>query len=325
MISKFKKKGKRKFSKKHEGRHLKIKARESLQKEVTSYIDMLRNFDEVSRIIYVLDARNPAASRYAPLEPTIQEKIIFVLNKIDMVPKEAATGWLAVLSKTAPTIAVSAINSIEPLENYLKTLLENENKLDLFVTGVGNVGKHTIMNRLQNMENITVKCSEKWTWLQPTPDLLAIGATAEIPPGADIVSGACDLLSRCSIQSLMNAFNTTFYGDPERYVMMVDPDRKKGARDIFDGFVAGKWNYYTAPPSYSNLQDIPNISDAQVNALKYSTPYDMLQEPMIMLGYGTINSLKQGILPIFQMMAMESDEETTTDTTTDKSTAVSSE
>jgi len=48
-------------------------------------------------IVQVLDARDPEGSRCIELEDQIKEgskKLIFLLNKIDLVPEEAVDQWI---------------------------------------------------------------------------------------------------------------------------------------------------------------------------------------------------------------------------------------
>jgi nuclear GTP-binding protein len=69
--------------------------------------------DESDVFLYVLDARDPLASRSIEMERQLLEnhperQIIYVLNKIDCVPAENVTEWLRYLRRFRPTIAVSA-------------------------------------------------------------------------------------------------------------------------------------------------------------------------------------------------------------------------
>ena len=63
-------------------------------------------------ILQVLDARDPMGSRAAAVESTVAsnpaKKLIIVLNKVDLVPKEVTTGWLAFLRRSHPTVAFKA-------------------------------------------------------------------------------------------------------------------------------------------------------------------------------------------------------------------------
>jgi nuclear GTP-binding protein len=62
-------------------------------------------------IIEVLDARDPLGSRNKSIEKSIisqGKRLILLLNKIDLVPKENITAWLKYLRQELPTIAFKA-------------------------------------------------------------------------------------------------------------------------------------------------------------------------------------------------------------------------
>ncbi len=61
-------------------------------------------------IIEVLDARDPMGSRCPQVEQTIvasgsNKKLILLLNKIDLVPKQNVQEWLKYLRSQYPTVA----------------------------------------------------------------------------------------------------------------------------------------------------------------------------------------------------------------------------
>ena len=61
--------------------------------------------------VEVLDARDPMGCRPTEIENYIQQRdpnkrVILVLNKIDLVPKEVASQWLKVLRREYPTVAL---------------------------------------------------------------------------------------------------------------------------------------------------------------------------------------------------------------------------
>nr|WCZ58293.1 guanine nucleotide-binding protein-like NSN1 [Paratrimastix eleionoma] len=67
-------------------------------------------------ILEILDARDPIGSRSPQLESWINnqgrnKRIVLVLNKIDLVPREAVHGWLKYLSTEYPTIAFKSVTA----------------------------------------------------------------------------------------------------------------------------------------------------------------------------------------------------------------------
>ena len=89
-------------------------ADESLEGKETSLKTFYKEFRKVvdasDVIIEVLDARDPMGSRCPQVEQTIvasgsNKKLILLLNKIDLVPKQNVQEWLKYLRSQYPTVA----------------------------------------------------------------------------------------------------------------------------------------------------------------------------------------------------------------------------
>ncbi len=103
-------------------------------------------------VLEVLDARFPDLTRIRGIEEYVRRKgkgLIFVLNKVDLVPKEYAEDWKRVLSKEAPTVFVSTKNRWGT-RILRKTIRGITDKRPLYVGIVGypNVGKSSLVNVL---------------------------------------------------------------------------------------------------------------------------------------------------------------------------------
>lgn len=75
------------------------------------YDDLVKVTTSADVILVVLDARDPEACRSEKLETDIRangKRLVFLLNKIDLVPAEAVEAWLAYYRKIAPTMAFKA-------------------------------------------------------------------------------------------------------------------------------------------------------------------------------------------------------------------------
>ncbi|KAL9065430.1 MAG: hypothetical protein Q9161_008241 [Pseudevernia consocians] len=75
--------------------------------------ELYKVIDSSDVIIHVLDARDPFGTRCRSVEKYIREeaphkKLIFVLNKCDLVPTGVAASWVRTLSKDYPTLAFHA-------------------------------------------------------------------------------------------------------------------------------------------------------------------------------------------------------------------------
>eukprot|EP01080_Neovahlkampfia_damariscottae_P001209 gene1209-11299_t len=145
-------------------------------------------------ILFLLDARDPIGCRCPDLEKTIQSsnpnlKIVLVLNKIDLIPKEALQKWLKYLRQEHPTIAfkastqnqknnISRSKDLGPAENAPMELIKNEGclgadslikllknycrsedikrNITVGIIGYPNVGKSSVINSLKRTKSAKV-------------------------------------------------------------------------------------------------------------------------------------------------------------------------
>lgn len=121
-------------------------------------------------ILYVLDARDPEGTRSKQVESVVlsdaTKRLVFVLNKVDLVPTKALQKWLAKLRTIAPTIPVisseAAPNAVTfshtglSLHSSNALLLKSlsayaskaESQITFGVVGYPNVGKSSVINSL---------------------------------------------------------------------------------------------------------------------------------------------------------------------------------
>jgi nuclear GTP-binding protein len=84
------------------------------QQSRRAYLRELKKvIDTADVLLQVLDARDPLGSRIHPsVEDAIlsrsDKRMVLVLNKIDLVPKDVVGSWLTTLRRSHPTIAVKA-------------------------------------------------------------------------------------------------------------------------------------------------------------------------------------------------------------------------
>jgi nuclear GTP-binding protein len=159
------------------------------QQSRRAYLSTLRKVIDTSDIILqVLDARDPMGTRIHPsIEETIlshyDKKMILVLNKIDLIPKEAVSGWLNFLRRSRPTVAMKCGTNIKEnvgrevdcngalssssgvgvegllglLKNYSRTSGGGgKTCVTVGIIGYPNVGKSSILNTLKRSRAVGV-------------------------------------------------------------------------------------------------------------------------------------------------------------------------
>ncbi|XP_004676627.1 PREDICTED: guanine nucleotide-binding protein-like 3 isoform X2 [Condylura cristata] len=157
----------------------KNKAKSSKQNPKRLYCQELKKVIEASDIVLeVLDARDPLGCRCPQIEEAIvrggQKKLVLVLNKSDLVPKENLENWLGYLKKELPTVVFRASTNMkdkrktikvkkkvrsfksevcigkESLWQLLGSFQESYGKaIQVGVIGFPNVGKSSIINSLK--------------------------------------------------------------------------------------------------------------------------------------------------------------------------------
>lgn len=75
--------------------------------------ELYKVVDSSDVLLQVLDARDPMGTRSSYLEKYLKTEkphkhLIFILNKVDLVPTWATQRWVAILSKEYPTVAFHA-------------------------------------------------------------------------------------------------------------------------------------------------------------------------------------------------------------------------
>ncbi|KAM5315428.1 guanine nucleotide-binding protein-like 3 isoform 2-T2 [Glossophaga mutica] len=155
----------------------KNKAKPGKQNPKKLYCQELKKVIEASDVVLeVLDARDPLGCRCPQVEEAIvlsgQKKLVLVLNKSDLVPKENLENWLNYLKRELPTVVFRASTSLrnkgktikmrkapfksevcigkDGLRKLLGGFQETYGKtIHVGVIGFPNVGKSSIINSLK--------------------------------------------------------------------------------------------------------------------------------------------------------------------------------
>ncbi|OAG30045.1 nuclear GTP-binding protein [Nematocida sp. ERTm5] len=132
------------------------------------WAELYKVLDSSDVVIHILDARDPLGTECTNIKRYMNEHkhkhLIYLLNKVDLLPTGVTAKWLAYLSKSTPTLAYHA-SSID--RNYGKQSLLNllrqfaklhpeKKQISVGFVGYPNVGKSSIINTLKSKLVCTV-------------------------------------------------------------------------------------------------------------------------------------------------------------------------
>merc|ERR1712029_84840 len=161
--------------------------------------ELYKVIDSSDVVIQVLDARDPLGTRSAMVEEYLQKEkqhkhLLFVLNKVDLVPTWVTQKWVATLSQEVPTIAFHA-SLMHPfgkgaLINVLRQLgkLHTSSKqISVGFIGYPNTGKSSVINALRSKKVCKTAPiageTKVWQYITLMRKIYLIDCPGIVPPG----------------------------------------------------------------------------------------------------------------------------------------------
>ncbi|KAL3143308.1 hypothetical protein ABBQ38_002148 [Trebouxia sp. C0009 RCD-2024] len=118
------------------------------------YKEFMKVVDAADVVIEVLDARDPLSCRCLDVERLVRrsgadKKVILLLNKIDLVPREVAEAWLKYLREELPTVAFKC-STQKQASNLGQRHLPKASSAEIALQGNECLGANTLLHLLKN-------------------------------------------------------------------------------------------------------------------------------------------------------------------------------
>lgn len=140
--------------------------------------ELYKVVDSSDVLFHVLDARDPQGTRCRRIEKYLAEEkthkhLVWILNKVDLVPKWVAKAWLMELQKEHPTVAFRAHltkpfgkKTLLSLMRQYPSLFKDRKQISIGVIGFPNVGKSSVINTMQSRKvcNVAPIAGETKVW-----------------------------------------------------------------------------------------------------------------------------------------------------------------
>ncbi|KAK8377413.1 hypothetical protein O3P69_013801 [Scylla paramamosain] len=241
--------------------------------------ELYKVIDSSDVVIQVLDARDPMGTRSKLVEKylrteTPHKHLIFVLNKVDLVPVWVTQKWVAVLSSEHPTLAFhSSITNpygkgalINLLRQFGK-LHQDKKQISVGLIGFPNVGKSSIINTMKAKKvcNVAPLAGETKVWQYVTlmRKIYLVDCPGIVPPSHESATDMVLKGARVKREYMCRTYLVEDWSTPEEFMEQVarrtgkllkggEPDVNTVAKMILNDWQRGKIPYFVPPPGHDS-------------------------------------------------------------------------
>lgn len=256
--------------------------------------------DSSDVLLQVLDARDPMGTRSDYIEKFLRKEkshknLMFILNKVDLVPIWVTQRWVSILSKEYPTVAFHAsINNsfgkgslINLLRQFSKLHLDKK-QISVGFIGYPNVGKSSVINTLRNKKVCKVAPiageTKVWQYITLMKRIYLIDCPGVVYPSAEtdtdkVLKGVVrvelvqnpedyveTVLERVRKEYLNKTYRVTEYSSHMEFLEKLavrsgkllkggEPDITIMARMVLNDWQRGKLPFYVSPPESEKRTD----------------------------------------------------------------------
>ncbi|KAI5414633.1 hypothetical protein KIW84_040203 [Lathyrus oleraceus] len=248
------------------------------------YKDLVKVIEASDVILEVLDARDPLGTRCVDIKKMVmkagpEKRLVLLLNKIDLVPRESVEKWLKYLREELPTVAFNGDTS-QTIEELFKKY-EIKKSITFGLVGLPNVGKSSLINSLKRCHVVNVGATpgltrsmqevhlDKNVKLLDCPGVvmlksqgnnatIALKNCKRIKKLEDPIGPVKEILKLCPARVLVALYKIPSFDSVDDFLQIVATVRgklKKGgivdiesaARIVLHDWNEGKIPYYTMP------------------------------------------------------------------------------
>ncbi|KAJ8894954.1 hypothetical protein PR048_000261 [Dryococelus australis] len=257
--------------------------------------ELYKVIDSSDVILQVLDARDPLGTRSSHIEKFIRtekphKQLIFILNKVDLVPNWVTQRWVAILSAEFPTVAFHSSmthpfgkGSLINILRQFGKLHADKKQISVGFIGYPNVGKSSVINTLRSKKVCKVAPiageTKVWQYITLMRRIYLIDCPGVVYPSAEtdvekVLKGVVRVelvkdpedyipyvLERVKREYLEKTYRVTDWDTStsflEKYAARTGKLLKKGEPDIgavsrmvLNDWQRGKLPFYVPPPGF---------------------------------------------------------------------------
>lgn len=257
--------------------------------------ELYKVIDSSDVLLQVLDARDPMGTRCPYVEKFLREEkahkhLIFILNKVDLVPNWVTQRWVAILSAEYPTIAFHSSlthpfgkgSLINLLRQFAKLHIDKK-QISVGLIGYPNVGKSSVINTLRSKKVCKVAPiageTKVWQYITLMRRIFLIDCPGVVYPSAEtdtekVLKGVVrvelvqnpedyieEVIKRVRKEYLVKTYKVDRWETSTEFLEKLaartgkllkkgEPDVNQVARMVLNDWQRGKLPFYVAPEGF---------------------------------------------------------------------------
>ncbi|KAJ2943711.1 hypothetical protein O0L34_g16824 [Tuta absoluta] len=257
--------------------------------------ELYKVVDSSDVLLQVLDARDPMGTRCPYLEKFLRKEkphkhLIFILNKVDLVPNWVTQRWVAILSAEYPTVAFHASlthpfgkgSLINLLRQFAKLHIDKK-QISVGLIGYPNVGKSSVINTLRSKKVCKVAPiageTKVWQYITLMKRIFLIDCPGIVYPSAEtdtekVLKGVVrvelvqnpedyieEVIKRVRKEYLIKTYKVDGWENATEFLEKMaartgkllkkgEPDVNQVARMVLNDWQRGKLPFYVAPEGF---------------------------------------------------------------------------